>query len=164
MDREERSVRQSGLRHRRPSQDSLIWSRGFGMGSNPRDGLRGLRRTLISPPDFSGGGGILYYGLFKPTDPYELTDGVWIVPSGWEMLSLPIGVVGRGTRSHFVVPDDWKVETAWQAFRDWVAFDSFLFMHYAAINYDNNLFSFQDVTYRVGDGSIGDVGDTYNAF
>ena len=35
---------------------------------------------------------------------------------------LPIGVVGRGTRSHFVVPDDWKVETAWQAFRDWVAF------------------------------------------
>ena len=95
------------------------------MGSNPRDGLRGLRRTLISPPDFSGGRGILYYGLFKPTDPYELTDGVWIVPSGWEMLSLPIGVVGRGTRSHFVVPDDWKVETAWQAFRDWVAFDSF---------------------------------------
>ena len=95
------------------------------MGSNPRDGLRGLRRTLISPPDFRGGRGILYYGLFKPTDPYELTDGVWIVPSGWEMLSLPIGVVGRGTRSHFVVPDDWKVETAWQAFRDWVAFDSF---------------------------------------
>jgi hypothetical protein len=114
----------------------------------------------MTQSDFRGRRGILYYGQFRPREPYAIADGVVIVPSGWHMLPLPSGGALRLSRLHFVMPPDWSDKEAWQRFRDWVIFDAFVLINgRASILFDNRIFRFEDVTYSVDIGSIGDAAD-----
>jgi hypothetical protein len=114
----------------------------------------------MTQSDFRGRRGILYYGQFRPREPYAIADGVVIVPSGWHMLPLPSGGALGLSRLHFVMPPDWSDKEAWQRFRDWVIFDAFVRINgRASILFDNRIFRFEDVTYSVDIGSIGDAAD-----
>jgi hypothetical protein len=110
--------------------------------------------------DFGGRRGILYYGQFRRREPYAIADGIAIVPSGWHMLPFPSGGALRLSRLHFVMPVDWSDQVARERFRDWVIFDAFVLMNgRASILFDNHIFRFEDVTYSVDVGSIGDAAD-----
>jgi hypothetical protein len=119
---------------------------------------------MVSPASFNGRRGILYYSQFKPNAPYGIADGIFVVPSGWQMHLMGSGAHTRMCRSHFVVPTDWSDAVAWRSFRDWIVFDSFVMMNsHATIHFDENLPVMQDVTYSVHKGAIGDEGDLYKA-
>jgi hypothetical protein len=115
---------------------------------------------MMSPTDFEGRKGIRYYSQFKPSAPYGISDGIFIVPSGWQMLALPEGGMMRVSRSHFVMPPDWSAKRALERFRDWLIFDAFVLINSRASGfYDSHIFGFEDVAYSVYTGSIGDAGD-----
>jgi hypothetical protein len=120
----------------------------------------------MSRTDFEGCKGILYYSAFKPSEPYGISDGIFIVPSGWEMVPLPQSVGSiRMCRSHFVMPTDWSEKVAWERFRDWVIFDSFVLTNsmssLASTLFDNNVFARDRATYSVYQGSKGDKSDRF---
>jgi hypothetical protein len=109
---------------------------------------------------FTGRRGILHFGQFKAKGPYYIADGIFIVPSGWHMLSIGSGAFLRMNRSHFVAPTDWSDDDTWKKFRDWLIFDSFVMMNERAITYfDDNILVVQDVSYAIDSGTIGDDGD-----
>jgi hypothetical protein len=115
---------------------------------------------MITPSDFRGRRGILYYNQFRPNEPYGIADGIVLVPSGWHMLPLPSGGALRLSRLHFVMPPDWSDKVAWERFRDWVIFDAFVLINSrASILFDYGSFRFEDVAYSVDTGLIGDPGD-----
>jgi hypothetical protein len=40
---------------------------------------------MISLASFNGRRGILYYSQFKPSEPYSIANGIFVVPSGWQL-------------------------------------------------------------------------------
>jgi hypothetical protein len=41
--------------------------------------------TAISLASFNARRSIVYYSQFKPSEPYGIADGVFVVPSGWQV-------------------------------------------------------------------------------
>ena len=100
----------------------------------------------MSQIDFRGRRAILYYGLFKPKAPYDIGDDTFVVPSGWQMVSMGSGALLRMCRQHFVAPADWSDELVWKRFREWLIFDSFVMQNsHAARLFDENFPLMEDV-------------------
>jgi hypothetical protein len=89
---------------------------------------------------FNGRKGVLYFSQFKPRGPYEIADGIVVVPSGGLMLPMHGGASLWMSRSHFVAPADWPDSLVFERFRDWLIFDCFVMMNsHGAAHYDDSL-------------------------
>ena len=40
---------------------------------------------MMSLASFNARRGILYYSKFKPSKPHGIADGIFVVPSGWQL-------------------------------------------------------------------------------
>lgn len=83
--------------------------------------------------------GIKYYGQYKPLGPYELEEGLYIVPGDWEMVSY--GVAQARQNISYLVTTRLESEESFKGkYRDWLIFDSLvLYDTFPIYFYDENV-------------------------